>query len=50
MVIEVIDLESNTTNIYPSMTLAAEALGVAKGSISMYFKNDQTVLLKINID
>lgn len=46
MVIEVINLESNTTNIYPSITLAAEALGVAKGSISMYFKNKQTVPFK----
>lgn len=31
--IEVTDLENNTTNIYPSVTLAADALGVTKGSI-----------------
>lgn len=33
--IEVTDLENSTTNIYPSVTSAADALGVAKGSISM---------------
>lgn len=44
--IEVTDLENNTTNIYPSVTSAADALGVAKGSISMYFSGKQTTPYK----
>lgn len=40
--IEVKDIESNTINIYNSITLAAEAIGVNKGSIVMYFKSKQT--------
>lgn len=44
--IEVVDLENNTTNIYPSITSAADALGVAKGSISMYFSGKQATPYK----
>lgn len=39
--IEVTDLKNNTTNNYSSVTSAADALGVAKGSISMYFSGKQ---------
>lgn len=44
--IEVKDIESNTINIYSSITLAAEAIGVKKGSITMYFKSKQTTPFK----
>jgi hypothetical protein len=35
--IEVIDLETNEVTIYPSFTLAAEALNISPASISGYF-------------
>lgn len=44
--IEVTDLESNTTNIYPSITLAGQAIGVSKASVSQYLKSKQTTLYK----
>ena len=44
--IEVTDLKNNTTNIYSSVTSAADALGVAKGSISMYFSGKQSTPYK----
>lgn len=39
--LEITDLVSNTTVVYPSMSSAALALGVGKGSISMYLKSKQ---------
>jgi predicted transcriptional regulator len=39
--IEVTDLESNTTNIYPSITLAGLAIGVSKASVSQYLRGKQ---------
>lgn len=41
-VLEITDLENNTTVTYPSVTSAALGLGVGKGSISMYLKGKQS--------
>lgn len=35
--VEVTDLETNKVTIYPSFTLAAEALNISQASISGYF-------------
>nr|AVD96795.1 NADH dehydrogenase subunit 5 [Ophiostoma novo-ulmi subsp. novo-ulmi] len=40
--IEVTDLELNSTIVYSSITEAANALGINKGSISMYLKGNST--------
>lgn len=40
--LEITDLVNNTTVVYPSMSSAALALGVGKGSISMYLKGKQS--------
>lgn len=44
--IEVTDLENNTTNVYPSITLAGQAIGVSKASISQYIRGKQATLYK----
>lgn len=41
-VLEITDLENNTTITYPSVTSAALALNVGKGSISMHLKGKQS--------
>lgn len=38
--IEVMDLETNIKTIYPSMNETGRALGVASGSIRMYFSRN----------
>lgn len=40
--LEITDLVNNTTVVYPYMSSAALALGVGKGSISMYLKGKQS--------
>lgn len=40
--IEATDIETNTVAVYPSFTLAAEALGVPQSSLSGYFANKRT--------
>lgn len=40
-VIEVTDIERNKVTIYPSLTLAAEELGVRQASLSMYFAKNR---------
>ena len=40
--IEVTDIESNEVTVYPSLTLAAEALSVPRSSLSGYFGNKRT--------
>lgn len=40
--IKVIDLETNEETIYPSFTLAAQALGVKPSSLSGYFFKKRT--------
>lgn len=36
--VEVTGLENNTTNVYPSITLAGQAIGVSKASVSQYIR------------
>jgi len=40
--IKVIDLETNEETLYPSFTLAGQALGVKSSSLSMYFSKKRT--------
>jgi hypothetical protein len=40
--IEVIDVTTNTTTIYPSMTSAGKSLGIRQPCISLYLKNKRT--------
>jgi hypothetical protein len=40
--IEVTDLDTNQVTIYPSFTLASEALGVPQSSLSGYFAKKRT--------
>ena len=40
--IEVPDIDTNEVTIYPSFTLAAEAMGVPRSSLSGYFAKNRT--------
>ena len=44
--IEVVNVETNETTVYPSITLAGEALGINQRSISSYFSQNQTLPYK----
>jgi predicted transcriptional regulator len=40
--IEVVNVETNESIVYPSITLAGEALGISQRAISSYFSQNQT--------
>src|SRR5690242_11668251 len=40
--LEVTDVETNVTTIYPSVSLAARTLGIRQASISLYLKDART--------
>lgn len=44
--IEVVNVQTNETTVYSSITLAGEALGISQRSISSYFSQNQTSLYK----